>query len=134
MRVLIAGLIGVLALIGLTNLATASAVGLRDHLRDVRVLEALGLTPLQVRMSLVTRTCVLALVAVGFGALLGLAACRGLINLASQIYGIGSGLGQLPSVTAIAIAVTAAVVASGLTAAIPARLTARLPAAEFLRA
>ena len=44
-----------LALIGLTNLITASLVGLRDHLRDVRVLRAMGLTPLQVLASLVAQ-------------------------------------------------------------------------------
>lgn len=129
MRILIAGLIAVLALIGLTNLATASAVGLRDHLRDVRVLQALGLTPLQVGVSLVARISVLALVAVGTGAMAGLAACPGLINMTSRIYGIGAGLGRPPSTAAVAVAVTAAVAVSALTAAIPARRAAQLPAA-----
>jgi putative ABC transport system permease protein len=132
MRLLIAGLIGILVLIGLTNLTTAAAVGRRDHLRDVRVLEALGLTPLQVRASLVTRTAVLALVAVALGALAGLLASPTLINLLSELYGIGSGLGRSPSGLAIAVAVAVAVIAAGLTATIPARRADRLPVSELL--
>jgi len=133
MRVLIAGLIAVLALTGLMNLLTASAVGLRDHLRDVRVLEALGLTPHQVRASLVMRTSVLALLAVGVGALAGIAACPGLINLTSQVYGIGAGLGRPPSATVIIAAVAAAVTVCGVTATIPARRAALMPAGDLLR-
>jgi putative ABC transport system permease protein len=131
-RVLIAGLIVVLALIGLTNLMTASVVGLRDHLRDVRVLRAMGLTPLQVLASLVARTSVLALVAVTIGVSLGLAACTGLINLAARIYGLGVGIGRPPGGLTLAVAITSAVVIAGLTAIVPARRYAHVPTAAVL--
>ena len=66
-RPMLAGLFVVLALIALTSLLTASAVGLRDHLRDVGALRAMGMTPRQVMSSLVTRTTVLALVGTAVG-------------------------------------------------------------------
>jgi putative ABC transport system permease protein len=131
-RVMIAGVILVLALIGLTNLITASLVGLRDHLRDVRILHAMGLTPLQVLTSLVARTSVLALVAVAIGVPLGLAACTGLINLAARLYGLGAGIGRLPGGLTLAVALTLAVVTAALTAAVPARRYAHVPTAAVL--
>jgi putative ABC transport system permease protein len=127
-RYLIAGVIGVLALIGLTNLITASFVGLRDHLRDVRVLHAMGLTPLQVLTSLVARTSVLALAAVAIGVSLGLAACTFLINLTARVYGLGDGIGRPPGDLTLAVAITLAVVIAGLTAVVPARRYAQAPA------
>ena len=131
-RVMIAGAIAVLALIGLTSLVTASFVGLRDHLREIRVLCAMGLTPVQVLAALMARTSMLAVVAAGIGVSLGLAACTGLINLAARLYGLGAGIGTLPSGMTLAIAVTLAVVVAALTAAIPARHYARAPSAAVL--
>jgi putative ABC transport system permease protein len=131
-RIMIAGVILILALIGLTNLITASLIGLRDHLRDVRILRAMGLTPLQVLASLVARTTVLALVAVTLGVSLGLAACTGLINLAARLYGLGAGIGRLPGGLTLAVAMILAVVIAGLTAAVPARRYANVPTAAVL--
>jgi putative ABC transport system permease protein len=132
LRFMIAGLIAVLAAIGLTNLFTASLVGIRDHVRDVGVLRAMGLTPWQVRASLLTRTSVLALVAVTVGVLAGLLVCADLINLGAQAYGIGAGIGRPPSAAAVVAATVLAVIVSSLTGAIPARRAARLPAATAL--
>jgi putative ABC transport system permease protein len=133
-RYMIAGVILVLALIGLTNLMTASLVGLRDHLRDVRVLRAMGLTPVQVHASLVARTSVLALVAVAIGVSLGLAACTGLINLAARLYGLGAGIGALPGGLTLTVAIIIAVLVSGLTAIVPARAYGQVPATAVLGA
>jgi putative ABC transport system permease protein len=133
-RYMIAGVILVLALIGLTNLMTASLVGLRDHLRDVRVLRAMGLTPVQVLASLVARTSVLALVAVAIGVSLGLAACTGLINLAARLYGLGAGIGALPGGLTLTVAIIIAVLVSGLTAIVPARAYGQVPAGAVLGA
>jgi putative ABC transport system permease protein len=133
-RYMIAGVILVLALIGLTNLMTASLVGLRDHLRDVRVLRAMGLTPVQVLASLVARTSVLALIAAGIGVPLGLAACTGLINLAARLYGLGAGIGALPGGLTLTVAIVVAVLLAGLTAVVPARAYGQVPAADVLGA
>jgi putative ABC transport system permease protein len=132
-RVMLAGLLVVLALIGLTNLVTASAVGLRDHLQDVGVLRAIGLTPVQVMASLVTRTSVLALLAASCGASAGLALSSRLVSLGGQAYGIGAGLGSPPSLTAILTAIGVAVAAAAATAVIPARQAARLPVPAALK-
>jgi putative ABC transport system permease protein len=131
-RMMLGGLIVVLALIGLTSLFTASAVGLRDQLRDVGALRAMGLTPLQVMTALVTSTSVLALIAVAAGAAAGLSLSSRLINLAAQAYGIGAGIGRPPSAAAMVVAIAAAVAVSGLTATIPARRLARMPVAAAL--
>jgi len=131
-RILIAGVIIVLALTGLTNLITASVVGLRDHLRDVRVLHAMGLTPAQVLTSLIARSSVLALVAVTAGAALGMSACTGLINLAAQAYGLGSGIGRPPGGMTLAIATILAVTIAALTAVVPAHRYGEVPPSGLL--
>lgn len=132
-RVLLGGLFGVLALVGLTSLLTASAVGLRDHLRDVGVLRAMGLTPGQVVAALVMSTSVLAVLATVTGAGLGLALSTRLINLGGQAYGIGAGIGSPPSVAAVVVAAAGAVAVTTLAAVIPAWRMARRPVAAMIR-
>jgi putative ABC transport system permease protein len=131
-QVMLTGLIAVLGLIGLTSLLTASAVGLRDQVRDVGVLRAMGLTPAQVMVSLVTSTSVLALIAIAGGAIAGLAVSSQLINLGAQAYGIGAGIGRPPSAEAIMLTVIVATVTAGLAAIVPARRVAGVPIAAML--
>jgi len=132
-RWVIVGLIAVLALIGLTNLMTATAVGLREHLRDIAVLKAMGLTPRQVIATLVTGTSLLALIAVTLGTGAGLAVADRLINLEGRTSGIGAGLASPPSVSAIAATVAVALAGAGATAFLLARKTAYLDVAAVLR-
>lgn len=131
-RVLLGGLFGVLALVGLTSLFTASAVGLRDHFRDVGVLRAMGLTPGQVVAALVMSTGVLAVLATVTGAGLGLALSTRLINLGGQAYGIGAGIGSPPSLPAVLAAAAAAIAVTTLAAVIPAWRAVRLPVAAMI--
>jgi putative ABC transport system permease protein len=131
-RPMLSGLFVVLGLIGLTSLLTASAVGFRDHLRDAGALVAVGLTPGQVRACMVVRMSVLALIASSAGAVFGLAVSARLINLASQAYGIGAGLGMPPSAGATLAAATAAVAAAALAALVPAYRVARMPVVATL--
>jgi putative ABC transport system permease protein len=131
-RYLIAGVIIVLALTALTNLITASVVGLRDHLRDVRVLRVMGLTPAEVVASLIARSSVLALVAVTAGVSLGLSAGNALINIAAQAYGLGSGIGRPPAGMTLAIAAILAVAIAALTATAPAHRYMEVPASSLL--
>jgi putative ABC transport system permease protein len=133
MRPMLAGLFIVLGLIVLTSVLTAAAVGLRDYLRDVGALRAMGLTPGQVMVSFVTRVAVLALVAALAGAAGGLALSARLFDLAGQAYGIGAGLGSAPPVEATLAAAAIAITAAGLAAIVPARRIARTPAATALR-
>jgi putative ABC transport system permease protein len=131
-RPMLAGLFIILALIGLTSLLTASAVGLRDHLRNVGALRAMGLTPRQVLGSLMTSMGVLALFATVAGGACGFALSPRLINLAGQAYGIGTGLGSPPSMTATLAAAAGVLAAAGAVAIIPAHRAARTPVAAML--
>ena len=131
-RPMLAGLFFVLALIGLTSLLTASAVGLRDHLRDVGALRAMGLTPGQVMVSMVMRMSVLALIATAGGAVAGLALSSRLINIAGRVYGIGAGLGTPPPAQATLAAAAGAVAVAALAALVPAQRAARIPVTAAL--
>jgi putative ABC transport system permease protein len=131
-RVRAADLLAVLALIGLTRLLTASLLGQRDHARDVSVLRAMGLTPLQIRTALMMRTTVLALVAVVLGAGLGRLASDSLVNSASRLYGLGAGIGKPPSAAALAAAVVVVIGSAALAGIVPVRPGSRVPAVRVL--
>lgn len=131
-RPMLAGLFVVLALIALTSLLTASAVALRDHLRDVGALRAMGMTPRQVMSSLVTRTTVLALIGTAAGMACGTALTPKLIDVAGQAYGIGAGLGSSPSASATLAAGGAVLVIAVAAAIVPARRAVEMPIAATL--
>ncbi|MEO3855203.1 FtsX-like permease family protein [Acrocarpospora sp. B8E8] len=124
-RVIIIALIVVLALIGLANLLTASALGLRDHVRDLAVLQAMGLTPRQVMATLVTGTGILAVLGVLSGATAGALLSRSLIDWEGHGSGVGAGIGRAPTPTTLTAAILIAVSAALLVALIPARRAAR---------
>ncbi len=128
----LAALIVVLTLTGLTSLLTASRVGSRDHQRDVRVLRAMGLTPVQVRAAVVVRTTVLAALAVALGSAAGMAACSALISAVSRLYGLGSGLARPPSAVPVAGAVAVMVAAAAVVGLATTRAADREPAAVVL--
>ncbi|GAA0430459.1 hypothetical protein Acor_46140 [Acrocarpospora corrugata] len=124
-RVIIVALVVVLALIGLTNLLTAGALGRRDHLRDLAVLQAMGLTPRQVMATLVTGTGILATLGVLAGTAAGTLLSSTLIDWEGHGSGVGAGIGRAPTPAALAAAVLLAVGAALLVALIPARRAAR---------
>ncbi|WP_336208408.1 ABC transporter permease [Nonomuraea sp. LPB2021202275-12-8] len=124
-RVVIVAMIAVLALIGLANLLTASALGLRDHALDLAVLKAMGLTPRQVMATLVTGTGLLVVLGVAVGAVAGVSVVTGLIDLQGHTSGVGAGIGRPPSAMTLAIAVLVAVGTALAVALIPARRAAR---------
>ncbi|MEU4233075.1 FtsX-like permease family protein [Nonomuraea sp. NPDC026600] len=124
-RVVIVWLIVVLALIGLANLLTASALGLRDHAFDLAVLKAMGLTPRQVMATLVTGTGLLVVVGIVAGTVVGATVVTGLIDLQGYTSGVGAGIGRPPSPLTLVIAVLVAVGAALAVALIPARRAAR---------
>jgi putative ABC transport system permease protein len=124
-RVVIVALIAVLTLIGLANLLTASALGLRDHAADLAVLKAMGLTPRQVMATLVTGTGLLVVLGVVAGAAVGASVVTGLIDLQGHTSGVGAGIGRPPSPVTLGVAVVLAVGTSLAVALIPARRAAR---------
>ncbi|MFC4114854.1 ABC transporter permease [Nonomuraea zeae] len=124
-RVVIVAMIGVLALIGLANLLTASALGLRDHAFDLAVLKAMGLTPRQVMATLVTGTGLLVVLGVGVGAAAGASVVTWLIDLQGHTSGVGAGIGRAPSALTLTLAMVIAVGTALAVALIPARRAAR---------
>nr|WP_225312120.1 FtsX-like permease family protein [Microbispora cellulosiformans] len=124
-RVIIVALVVVLALIGLANLLTASALGLRDHVLDLAVLKAMGLTPRQVTATLVTAAGLPAAVGVVAGAAAGAFWSRALIDLEGRGSGVGAGIGRAPTPGMLAAALLIAIGAASLVALIPARRAAR---------
>ncbi len=132
-RVVVIGLVVVLALIGAANLLTATTVGLRDHMRDIVVLRAMGLTPRQVTTSLVTGTSVLALIAVVTGMGLGLSMSTRLIDLQGRSSGVGAGIGRPPTVLELAVAVILAMALAAMTAFSMARKAARFDVRDVTR-
>ncbi|MBO3744595.1 ABC transporter permease [Streptosporangiaceae bacterium NEAU-GS5] len=124
-RVIIVALVVVLALIGLGNLLTASALSLRDHVRDLAVLKAMGLTPRQVAATLVTATGLLVAAGVLCGAAAGAVLSTGLIDLEGRGSGVGAGIGRAPTLAMLTVAVLVAIGSGLLVALIPARGAAR---------
>ncbi|WP_189239648.1 FtsX-like permease family protein [Planomonospora parontospora] len=124
-RVVIVALTAVLALLGLANLLTAGALGLRDHASDLAVLKAMGLTPRQVAATLVTGTGLLVVLGVAAGTAAGASVVGGLIDLQGHTSGVGAGIGRTPSASVLAVAALAAIGAGLLVTLIPARRAAR---------
>src|SRR6202044_2033264 len=91
-----------LAIIGLANLLTATAVGIGDHLHEAEVLAAIGLTPGQVMATLVVNSTILTAFGVAVGTAAGLTVAPLLVNAQGQASGLGWGIAVMPSVGVIA--------------------------------
>jgi putative ABC transport system permease protein len=122
-----------LAVIGLANLLTATAVGLRDHLHEVGVLKAIGLTPRQAMATLVFSTMILTAIGVASGTIAGLVIAPRLINMQGQTGGIGSGIAAGLSALSIAEILAAALAIAMAAALLLARRTTRIPDSAHLR-
>lgn len=124
-RGVIVGLVAVLALIGLAELSTTIAAGVRERRRDLLALKAIGLTPRQIMAVIVAGTGFTALAATAAGILLGAPAAGWLIDLQGASSGIGAGIAQPPSPAALVLMGTA-VVAGAIAVSVP-------PAARAVR-
>jgi putative ABC transport system permease protein len=132
-RVVIAVSVVILAIIGLANLLTATAIGLRDHRHETGVLAALGLTPRQVMATLVVNTTILTAIGVTCGVFAGALVAPRLINMQGQASGMGSGIAGPPSVLMMASLVGIAVLLATAAALVLARRTMRMadPSAQL---
>jgi putative ABC transport system permease protein len=133
MLVVIAVSVVILAVIALANLLTATVVGQRDHLHEVGVLKAMGLTPRQVIATLVVNATILTAIGVTAGTLAGLMIAPRLINMQGQTSGIGSGIAAGLSVTAVAEIVAIALAIAAAAALFLARRTTRISDSAYLR-
>lgn len=132
-RVVIAVSVCVLAVIGLANLLTATAIGVRDHRHEVGVLAAMGLTPRQVMATLVVNTTLLAAAGVALGLGFGMAVAPRLINMQGQSSGMGAGIAAAPSILMVISIVGVALLITTAAALLLAHHTLRLsdPAAHL---
>ncbi|MEU9115083.1 FtsX-like permease family protein [Streptomyces sp. NPDC048483] len=119
-RAVIIGLIAILVLIGLAELSTTVAAGVRDRSRDLLALRAVGLTPRQIAAVIVAATVFIALAAVLLGTVLGLSAAEWLINLQGHTSGWGTGIAQRPALGTLALVDAAAVLVAGAVSLLPA--------------
>ena len=134
LRAVVAGLIAVLALIGLIELLTAIGGTVRESERDLLALKAIGLSPRQITAITVTATGLTALAAVLAALALGLPLARWLIDAQGRSSGIGAGIAQGPSAALMVLLGTAAVLCAAALAALPAARAARRRLADTLSA
>ncbi|MDH2390261.1 ABC transporter permease [Streptomyces sp. HNM0663] len=128
----IAALVGVLALIGFTELLTLAGTGVRDRGRDLLALKAIGLTPRQISATIVAAAGFTALAAAALGAGLGLLSGHWLVEAQGRASGIGAGIAQLPSAGVLLAVVVCAVAGAVAAAAVPAARTAHRRLADSL--
>jgi putative ABC transport system permease protein len=139
-RVVIVVAVGILAMIAMANLLTATGVGLRDHVHEAGILKAMGLTPRQVTATLVVSTTIVTAIGVAAGVAAGLAAAPRLINAQGQASGLGWGIAAGLSPATVAGLICAALAVAGAAALFLARraagaqdplLTVRAPASRL---
>ncbi|MFE1341651.1 FtsX-like permease family protein [Streptomyces sp. NPDC058733] len=134
LRGVVAGLIAVLALIGLVELLTAIGATVRESERDLLALKAIGLSPRQITTITVTATALTTLAAIVPALALGIPLAHWLIDTQGTSSGIGAGIAQSPSPAAL-IAVTATALTGAVClAAIPATRAARRRLADAVSA
>jgi putative ABC transport system permease protein len=131
-RMVAAGLIALLVLIGLAELFTTTSLSLREHTRDIGVLRTIGLTPRQITAIIITSTGLLAAAAVVTGELLGVAVSDWLINIQGATSGMGSGIAQAPPAAVLLLSGALAVALAAGFCALPARRAARAPVTRVL--
>jgi putative ABC transport system permease protein len=131
-RGVIAALIGVLALIGLTELLTVIGTGVRDRGRDLLALKAIGLTPRQISSAIVAAAGFTALLAAGIGTGLGVLSGSWLVDTQGRSSGMGAGIAHVPPALLLASVVAGAVLGAVAAAAVPATRTARRRLADSL--
>jgi putative ABC transport system permease protein len=132
-RGILLGLNGILLVIGLVNLLTTALLGVRERVRDIGIFKAMGLTPGQVMVTVVTGTGLLATLAGLVGIPLGLLVTRLLFDQLGKQTNIGTGVGVVPSIPLLMLLIPATVALAVLAGALPARRAARVPVAEALR-
>ncbi|MGE5636249.1 MAG: FtsX-like permease family protein [Nocardioidaceae bacterium] len=119
--------------VALANLVGTTALTIRERLRDIAILKALGFTPRQVSMSIALGAALLAAAALAIGVPLGLLAADAMLTNVGNETGIGPELGLAPATLAVALAALAIVALSAAVGALAARGAASAPVAEVLR-
>jgi putative ABC transport system permease protein len=128
-RLIVYGLNAVLLLIALANLLTTALLAVRERVRDVGILKAIGLTPRDVGTSVMSAHGLLGALAAVIGIPAGLGFFAG-------VYGLANGSLDdlaLPPWWQLLLIVPAAVLVVALVSGGPARLAARIRVVDALR-
>ncbi|MCX5610124.1 MULTISPECIES: FtsX-like permease family protein [unclassified Streptomyces] len=131
-RGVIAALIAVLALIGLTELLTLIGTGVRDRGRDLLALKAIGLTPRQIGAMIVTAAGLTAFVSALVGTTVGALSGGWLVDTQGASSGIGAGIAHLPPLPVLLTVIVGAVLGAVGAATLPATRAARRRLADSL--
>ncbi|WP_329295731.1 ABC transporter permease [Streptomyces sp. NBC_01455] len=134
LRGVVAGLILVLALIGLVEVLTAIGGTVREGERDLLAWKAIGLSPRQITAVTMTATGCTALAAFLVAAALGTPLAHWLIDAQGRSSGIGAGIAQNPPVALVALFGAAVMLGAAGLAAVPAARAARRRLADTLAA
>ncbi|MFI2433792.1 FtsX-like permease family protein [Streptomyces sp. NPDC018693] len=134
LRGVAAGLIAVLALIGLIELLTAIGGTVRESERDLPALKAIGLSPRQITAITVTATGCTTLAATLLATALGLPLSHWLIDAQGTSSGIGSGIAHGPSWLVVLLLGAATVLGAVVLSALPASRATRRRLADTLGA
>jgi putative ABC transport system permease protein len=119
--------------IAVVNLISTTMLGVRERFRELGIVKAVGLTPIQMIGGVLAGVGTVSAVAALAGIPLGLAATRGLYDELGRQTGIGVGVGVMPEWLDLA-ALLPIVVVLGLLGGIgPARRAANLQVTEALR-
>jgi putative ABC transport system permease protein len=128
-RLIVYGLNAALLLIALTNLLTTALLAVRERVRDVGVLKAVGVTPAGVRTSVMSAYGLLGALAAIVGIPVGVAFFTG-------VYGLANGSLDdlaLPPWWQLLLILPGAVLVVALVCAAPARLASRIRVVDALR-
>ncbi|MGH2534624.1 MAG: FtsX-like permease family protein [Thermomicrobiales bacterium] len=134
LRLAVYGVTLLLLAVGLINLITVALLGVRDRVRDLGVLKALGLTPRELVVGEITAMALLAVLAWAIGVPLSLVVGPAVYDEIAEENGLGPGLATMPDWLWCFALIPAAIVVAAVAAVIPARIAARLPVAGALRA
>ncbi|MFQ3563131.1 ABC transporter permease [Streptomyces gramineus] len=134
LRGVVAGLILVLALIGLVEVLTAIGGTVREGERDLLAWKAVGLSPRQITAVTMTAMGCTALAAFTAAAALGAPLAHWLIDAQGRSSGIGAGIAQDPPVWLLLGSGAATMLGAAALAALPAARAARRRLADSLAA
>jgi putative ABC transport system permease protein len=129
MRLIVYGLNAVLLLIALANLLTTALLTVRERMRDLGILKAVGLTPRDVGASVMAANGLLGMIAAAVGIPFGL-------GFFVSVYALANGSLDdwgTPPWWQFALILPGAVVLVALVAGVPARLAARIRVVDALR-
>ncbi|MFD4371884.1 FtsX-like permease family protein [Streptomyces sp. NPDC058527] len=112
-------------MIALVELLTLIGTGVRDRVRDLLALRAIGLTPRQIGAVVVTSAALTALAAAALGTAAGAALGHRLVDAEAAATGLGAGVARLPDPLLLAALVLAVTTTGALAALAPAVRTAR---------